>query len=131
MGECESVELYTLSKIPYNNSTAIGYMMAASEPFTTKEEISQNTREHILVVDHVNHLRKELDVLSSGQDTIKEAITKLTENMAFLQRLEGRVTAIEGRMNKIIGGLILSSVMTPVLVSVIVTVALYYIGKGG
>ena len=77
----------------------------------------------------IGSLRKDVDSILCGQRLMGEAIVKLTTTMSFLGMLEARVLTMEGKLNKILGGLVLVSVTVPVACAAIATVAVYILGR--
>ncbi len=78
-----------------------------------------NCNEHLLVQDSLSRMDRRYEVLEDNQRKISEAIVKLSENMAFLTRMEDRVVLLEKKTNQMIGGIILSSVLAPAFFSLL------------
>ena len=85
--------------------------------------------DNIVIVERVSTLQGQVKLLTEGQAEMREAIVKMAENLSFMQRLESRVISLESKTNKMVGGLILSSVITPIVVTGIVTAILFYTGR--
>lgn len=79
--------------------------------------------------EEVNYLHNSNKELRAGQALISKAIVRMTTNMEVLGRIEDRVLTLEGKIGKIVGGLMLASIVIPIVITAVATVSVVYLGK--
>lgn len=87
-------------------------------------------------VEKISNLQKEVEELHNsnkelraGQALINKALIKMATNLEILSRIETRVLLLEGKIGKIIGGLVLASICIPTLVAALATISVVYLNQ--